>query len=332
MCFNQEITGAMLALNLGAALALTMKGRPWRMTQLFFVFSAMELLQFIQYLVAGDCSSRVNQLVTALSYIHVCFQPLSISIYALRLEPNRDMARLATRLCAVAGVMGALRVPALGLGRVPGWVRAVLPGLPDEALAGAPAVCGWEMMCGPQTCAFKGALHVAWSVPLLAPSYYTPSAGFIHFLLSFGPAALAPGIYAVERAAVMLFVFITGPLLAQGLSIAYESHTPGAPSWRMEWPAIWCVYSAVQLVVALVFEICVIAGRCEVEITRGGKGHRRLLDKVRRGLLWGLTPEDWEGAGPAVTANGVGAEGAATEIGNGAAPPRHHGAANKKEA
>jgi hypothetical protein len=64
MCFNQPFTGAMAALNLGTGLYLARKGHRLASTQICYVFFLMELLQFIQYSVAGDCGSWVNQLTT----------------------------------------------------------------------------------------------------------------------------------------------------------------------------------------------------------------------------------------------------------------------------
>jgi hypothetical protein len=103
-----------------------------------------------------------------LSYLHICFQPVSITTYILRLEPNKDVARLAVRLGLLAGALGALRLPYLGLGYIPDWFRLRwLPGLPDPAQAGGAAVCGWEFACGPVTCTYRGPLHLAWSLPLM---------------------------------------------------------------------------------------------------------------------------------------------------------------------
>lgn len=97
----------------------------------------------------------------------MCFQPLSVNIFLFRHEPNRDAARAVHGLCILAGVLGALRVPYLLLGHLPAAAFRWLPGLPDLSLAGTPAVCAWETVCGPRTCTTRGNLHLAWALPLL---------------------------------------------------------------------------------------------------------------------------------------------------------------------
>ncbi|KIY92435.1 hypothetical protein MNEG_15527 [Monoraphidium neglectum] len=64
MCFTKEITAGMMLLNLGTGLLLTKRGHHISRTQIFYTFFAMEVLQFIQHFVAGDCDNWINQLTT----------------------------------------------------------------------------------------------------------------------------------------------------------------------------------------------------------------------------------------------------------------------------
>lgn len=102
-----------------------------------------------------------------LSYVHICFQPLSVNVFLFRNEPNKDVVKTVHRLCILVGVLAVLRLPYLGLAYLPASIREWLPGLPDLSLAGTSTVCSWESICGPQTCTTKGNLHLAWTVPLL---------------------------------------------------------------------------------------------------------------------------------------------------------------------
>jgi hypothetical protein len=69
------------------------------------------------------------------------------------------------RLCILGGVLSMLRLPYLGIAYLPDWVRTWVPELPDPKLAGSPAVCAWESLCGPRTCATRGAVHIRWTLP-----------------------------------------------------------------------------------------------------------------------------------------------------------------------
>lgn len=66
--------------------------------QIYYVFFVMELLQFLQYFVLGDCGHWLNYWTTVLSFAHVCFQPTAINVYVFRNEPNRDVARVSFSL------------------------------------------------------------------------------------------------------------------------------------------------------------------------------------------------------------------------------------------
>jgi hypothetical protein len=72
MCFNQPITAATAAVNLATGAWLTSQGHPLATAQLCYVFFLMELLQFIQYFVVGDCGSWVNQLTTVVRSTRGC--------------------------------------------------------------------------------------------------------------------------------------------------------------------------------------------------------------------------------------------------------------------
>ena len=102
------------------------------------------------------------------------------------------MVKSIMRLCFAGGFFMMLRLPLFGLGALHANWRWLVPGLPDPAAAGSAAVCAYETMCGPVLCTYRGALHLAWSVPLLPTSYWIPN-GALHFILFFLPSLIAPG-------------------------------------------------------------------------------------------------------------------------------------------
>ncbi|KAI8471998.1 MAG: hypothetical protein J3K34DRAFT_415356 [Monoraphidium minutum] len=281
MCFTIQITAAMMVLNLGTAVFLTSRGHWLPRTQLFYTFFLMELLQFLQYLVLDDCNHWLNQLTTVLSYIHVCFQPLSVNMFLFQNEPNRDATRTIYKLCLVTGVLGVLRVPYLGLAHLPPAALELVPGLPDLKLAGTQAVCAWETVCGPRTCTTRGNLHLAWSLPLLPPSYFIPS-GFVHFLMFFAPAFVMPGTWSFVRKVFAVVVVITGPMATQ---LASYRASGGDPSWRLEWAGVWCLFAAMQCLFGIFVEV--VLGVHPEFMEPGEVGHAKYAEMVRSGKIFG---------------------------------------------
>lgn len=46
-----------------------------------FYFFLMEFLQGFQYFWINDCDSSINQYLTMLGYLHICFQPFFSNLY-----------------------------------------------------------------------------------------------------------------------------------------------------------------------------------------------------------------------------------------------------------
>lgn len=65
------------------------------------------------------------------------------------------------------------------------------------------------------TCTFSGVHHLAWSVPMYQPTYFTPSC-FIHCFVMFAPFLATPGI---EAKLFGLFLFLTGAFCVHKVEI-----------------------------------------------------------------------------------------------------------------
>ena len=74
--------------------------------------------------------------------------------------------------------------------------------------------------------------HLAWSLPLYQPTYFTPS-NYIHFFMMFAPFLASPGLQPKLFGA---FLLLTGPVLAAWIS----------PDLN-EQASIWCFFSIVQI-------------------------------------------------------------------------------------
>ena len=165
MCFTNEVTVGMMAMNLSMALFLQLRGQSFRRYQIFYVFFVMEVLQYCQYLTLDDCSHWLNRLTTVLAYVHVCFQPVSVNYYAFGWEPNGDVVKTVVRIGLIGGSLMLVRLPYLGISQFLSeklsWMGNEFP---DNSMAGTPDTCARTAMCGPQLCARTGNAHLRWEV------------------------------------------------------------------------------------------------------------------------------------------------------------------------
>jgi hypothetical protein len=192
----------------------------------FFYFT-MEFLQGIQYFVIADdlnhswCDHWLNKFLTLLGFLHICLQPYFCHVINASLTKSEKYLwqyRAIKRLCLIGGFMLFARwllTPVLS------WQMDVSNG---KSL---------EWLRGDKLCTFRGKYHLAWSVPMTDPTYYTPSAAIHSFLM------FAPFLALYEKKGMIIqgvFLFVTGPGL--GMMI-----TPDL----MEQASIWCFFSIAQI-------------------------------------------------------------------------------------
>jgi hypothetical protein len=177
-------------------------------------FTAMEALQAAGYIVAGDCASPLNQIITFLSLLHIVFQPFFINAFAM--EMSRTPIRPAARIIAY----GACTFSA-------GFMLLQL-----YPFAWAGACQAGQTLCGETMCTSLGEWHLAWAAPfngIIDLSDYAvglPTA-FPSYVLA---AFVAPLFYGAWR--FVIFHALVGPILASALT-----DNPN------EMPAIWCFFS-----------------------------------------------------------------------------------------
>jgi len=92
-----------------------------------------------------------------------------------------------------------------------------------------------EWLRGEQLCTYKGKYHLAWSVPVYDPTYWSPSAA-IHSFLMFAP------FFVMKRNMIIQGIFLWGA-------------GPYAASWitsnLQEQASIWCFFSIAQIGIML---------------------------------------------------------------------------------
>jgi len=259
MCFSYEMSVCIFSTAIIAALLTFSKRKSLPSTvsfgPLIFYFSIMEGIQVLNYMSGleeapwnGGCAapSSTNKLMVMLGFAHVCFQPFVTHYclwYGRVLQGGRDANE------QFRGILKMLFLAAL-------WdlayaLRPFLFGkqgieVYDWDFCGGAATLGTnstglshaiggrhqqgQWFAGNEFCAFKGDMHIGWSIPFPAPTYYMP--GMLHFFAFFGPY-FCIGLRGAFGGIAML---LTGPILA-------ELVVGGA---RLEAASTWCFWSFIQ--------------------------------------------------------------------------------------
>ena len=247
MCFSGEMSAAFAACGVLVALIAYTKlnalgGAAQRGAGRFVTgvlyFVLMETLQAVSYWWgvddgSGKLCNRINSHLTIAGFAHICFQPYFTHLMCgAFFHPDGKKGiqnQFTLKLALLAGVAFFMRY-VLAVHIKPDsympldgkacpnteWIRAstLTPG-------------GAEV-----SCTFKGLYHLAWSVPMYQPTYFSPSV-FIHSFMMFAPFLVTPGI---QSKLFGLFLFCTGPAMAAFISENLN-----------EQASIWCFFSIAQI-------------------------------------------------------------------------------------
>merc|ERR1712110_198829 len=214
MCFNQPMSFAFATLGLIIAIYIKFKTTNTKYAIGVFWFFLMELL---------------------LGFIHICYQPYFTHVINSSLSRNPKFLMqydIILRLCLLGGTLLFLRYV------VAEYSQMIISSDLTDWMGVAPAVGSCrttEWLRGEKLCTFSGRYHLAWSVPMYDPTYWSPSAA-IHSFLMFGP------FFVMKRNMIIQgsFLWAAGPFLASWI-------TPNL----MEQASIWCFFSIAQIAIML---------------------------------------------------------------------------------
>ncbi len=211
MCFSQN--GSLAVALTGFLVAFVIMKKNFYAAIGIAYFSLMEVIQYFQYSVIDECDSKVNQFLTKLGYLHICFQPLFFNIWLFAFTDNPDFRFLY--LSFFGGILMASRI--------------------FYTKDGATCDPNNEPLCGKKTCAMSGKRHIAWQVKLRAAgkNWFTPSIGLHFFLWSI------PVLTMLQIKPVVALI-LTGPWL--GFALTDDIH---------ESPAIWCYTAIAQMILSV---------------------------------------------------------------------------------
>lgn len=201
----------------------------WRICLCFIYFASMEALQFFQYLVINDCNSMANIILTALGYIHICWQPLfsNIALSALdfkNFEKKREEVwNFVFKFAFTSGLLMSARL--------------LIPLIYDGPQNFIFTPCNHaEGICGEKTCTTNGLYHLKWEFKLLKSSYAFPNVA-AHFLFMF----VAPFLLGLRLQSIILF--LTGPFI----SCLFRGEVSDG-----ERSAIWCFFSIAESFITII--------------------------------------------------------------------------------
>ena len=146
-------------------------------------FTIMQAIHVSGYLTINDCDNIYNKITSYVNYAHICFQPFFYLIGYLGLmqftknidKDSRTRMNFALYITFAFGVFLFMRMFNMP-NFISGNSKSTEPSLASkETQTKKNSGCIW---CG-KTCSFQGEKHINFSLPLLHPSYMTPSL-FVH--------------------------------------------------------------------------------------------------------------------------------------------------------
>jgi hypothetical protein len=97
------------------------------------------------------------------------------------------------------------------------------------------------------------------------------------------PCMVIPGWSHRPRVILSTVLLAIGPFL----TLAFTYHKAGAPWYRQEWPAFWCAYAPLLLIIILVYDVWMKVSDPRVPGTKDHRLYKRLVEK---GLLFNQAP------------------------------------------
>ncbi|KNC55202.1 uncharacterized protein AMSG_12392 [Thecamonas trahens ATCC 50062] len=246
VCFNQPMSGAFALMGLASSAWVYYRTSNTALASGIFFFFTMEALQFVQYFYIDDCESDINRWLTLAGFLHICLQPYFTHVINASLTTAPKYLYqydIIKRLCLLGGGMLFARYfmaewnPASVAQPVTSafgeWAGLTPP---------ANACVTSEWLRGEKLCTYSGKYHLAWSVPMSDPTYWTPGAA-IHSFLMFGPFFVmkwdrSTWFKVIFRGMIIqgAFLFLTGPYMASWVTDNLQ-----------EQASIWCFVSIAEI-------------------------------------------------------------------------------------
>jgi hypothetical protein len=211
MCWSFEASLVFAAYGLTATAYGVYKNHPVEVFTIIGYFSIMEILQALTYTVIDQCDSKMNQILTIISYLHVSLQPFVLNQVALQLIPKR----ISHRISAIVYLLCAMSLSASIVRLYPfDWAHKC-------------SAHHFNVFCGRRLCSEFGSWHLVWNLPLNTGDSFQMLEFFIIFIYF-----LLPILYGSYRAGLF---FISTAIIPLFISNNFK-----------EWGTVWCLSSIVS--------------------------------------------------------------------------------------
>ena len=152
MCFTEKISWILSIVGFATSISMYFFVPSMRVLAfVLFYFTLMELLQAFQYPLIDNCNN-LNQILTFLGFVHICFQPLVTSILAAYDKDHKphvqERFKFVIRLSAIAGLGYLIR----------GIVE--LAGITKSSRSVCEAIYETEQLRGTKLCTIRGNYHL----------------------------------------------------------------------------------------------------------------------------------------------------------------------------
>tara|TARA_Y100000389_G_scaffold13821_1_gene12273 strand:- start:8154 stop:8870 length:717 start_codon:yes stop_codon:yes gene_type:complete len=233
MCFTQNISFSIGIIGILAAFIL-FNNKFYYASIATFYFSLMEIIQGFQYFVINQCKNNINKLLTYIGYIHICFQPVFISLLLYEFVNNKKKNFNYLLFIISISLIGGLLL----------FSRIYVPNNNE--------LCNYriEPLCGKNTCSLSGLYHIIWHIRLRAPGSYwlTPSMG-LHFFLWVVPFIVFGLILKNYKIIILTLFTIIIPII---LTILIYYKNLSYEDFIHEIPSIWCIIFIPQIIITFI--------------------------------------------------------------------------------
>ena len=138
MCWSGEASFVLATVGFSGAYYSHRKGHDSFRWMPLAYFSVMETLQGITYSYIDQCGQTANATLTYLSYIHICFQPFFVNMFAMSWlkKEARKCLWWVWPICAFTTIVMLLMLTSFSL-----WGKCDL---------------GLQLLCGVDVCSYHG--------------------------------------------------------------------------------------------------------------------------------------------------------------------------------
>lgn len=203
----------------------TLPGKRLGVAICFYYFAVVEIIQFLQQQFVDQCENKMNMLLTALQWAHICFQPVVTNLAFATLDkrgqkgPRSGAWNFIVKFSFVSGLLM--------------FMRMVSPIFDNFHKVGGLCIEDMEPICGESLCTTEGKYFIDSKFKLFKPGYLFPNMSVYLLNMFFTPLIMKQRLAsAILFGSVIIVFFVFRTSESEKLSI-------------------WCLISSVSVIMAM---------------------------------------------------------------------------------